>query len=703
VIDEFASLVEEQPDFVKGVVGIGMRGRSLGVHVVLATQRPAGVVTGEIRANVNLRICLRVTSAGDSTDVLDVPDAARISKHTPGRALLRTGHGELSAFQTARVGWPSDDEHAATDAPLHATRREVTTLGAAGPTDRDAPAEDGRTDLSALVDAINTAADRLGVSPAVSPWLPPLPDNLTVQQAAQGKALSSSHPSAVLGRIDRPSQQKQEPFVIDVERTGSLLIAGTVRSGRTTALRTLAAQLADRVSPADLHLYALDCGNRGLAALGDLPHCGAVVDGDDTERVERLLGVLTDELDRRRRQLGSSGHGSVAEQRSDVTDGGLAHVVVLLDRLETFVARYQEHDSGRLIEQLEGLLRAGPALGLTFAITSDRTGVSARISSALTQRLVLRQAERDDVAVFGLNPRDVPANLPPGRGVWVATGEIVQVALLDGDASGAAQAAVVRRVADTSRRRWDGLSADRLPRRVDPLPEQISVRELELLRTAAPPTGAAAALVAAGGDSLGPIEIDLADEGPFVIAGPARSGRSTALLTIVRSLGARHDALPIVVVAPRPSPLRDLDGEPGIVAVLRRGPDLGAELEDLVAEHGGRLTLVIDDAELIGDGPEGAVLERIVRDARDTGTVVVAAATTDELLLNRYRGWLATARRSRTGLLLAPGAPTDGEVFDIRLPRGQARVWPAGRALLVRRGDNSPVQVPLPDKSLAES
>ena len=179
---------------------------------------------------------------------------------------------------------------------------------------------------------------------------------------------------------------------------------------------------------------------------------------------------------------------------------------------------------------------------------------------------------------------------------------------------------------------------------------------------------ATAALVAAGGDCLGPVELDLADEGPFVIAGPARSGRSTALLTIVRSLAARPGALPIVVVAPRPSPLRDLDGEPGVVAVLSRGPDLGAELEDLVAEHSGRLTLVIDDAELIGDGPEGAVLERIVRDGRDTGTVVVAAATTDELLLNRYRGWLATARRSRTGLLLAPGAQTDGEVFDIRLP-----------------------------------
>jgi S-DNA-T family DNA segregation ATPase FtsK/SpoIIIE len=705
VIDEFASLVEEQPDFVKGVVGIGMRGRSLGVHVVLATQRPAGVVTGEIRANVNLRVCLRVTSAGDSSDVLDVPDAARISKHTPGRALLRTGHGELSTFQAARVGWPTDDDEQSRDASLHASRREVTALGAARPVRADsATAEDGRTDLGALVDAINTAAENLGVPAAASPWLPPLPELLTVRDvgpvAGAGDAVADLHPSAVLGRIDRPRLQRQEPFVIDVERTGSLLIAGTVRSGRTTALRTLAAQLADGVSPADLHLYVLDCGNRGLAAVADLPHCGAVVDGDDTEHVERLLGMLGDELEQRRRQLGLSGHSSVAEQRREATDDGLAHVVVLLDRLETFVARYQDHDGGRLIESLEGLLRAGPALGVTFAITTDRTGVSARISSALAQRLVLRQAERDDVAVFGLNPREVPTNLPPGRGVWAATGEVVQVALLDDDASGAAQAEGVRRVATAARLRCDGLPASRLPRRVDPLPEKISVRDLESLRTTAPLRGASAALVAAGGDSLGPIELDLADEGPFVIAGPARSGRSTALLTIVHSLAARPDAAPIVLVTPRPSPLRELLGEPGIAAVLHRGPDLGAELDDLVTEHAGRLTIVVDDAELVGDGPEGAALERIVRNARDTGTVVVAAATTEELLLNRYRGWLATARRSRTGLLLAPGTPTDGEVFDIRLPRGQGRSWPAGRALLVRRGNNSPVQVPMPDDLL---
>ncbi|WP_460370949.1 FtsK/SpoIIIE domain-containing protein, partial [Actinocorallia lasiicapitis] len=104
VIDEFATMAAELPGFVDGLVDIGRRGRSLGVHLILATQRPAGVVTAEIRANTNLRIALRVTDAEDSSDVIDAPDAARIPKALPGRCFVRSGASSLTAVQTARIG-----------------------------------------------------------------------------------------------------------------------------------------------------------------------------------------------------------------------------------------------------------------------------------------------------------------------------------------------------------------------------------------------------------------------------------------------------------------------------------------------------------------------------------------------------------------------------------------------------------------------
>src|SRR5205823_13094413 len=104
IIDEFATLVEELPDFVTGLIGIAMRGRSLGVHLILATQRPTGVVSPVIRANTNLRIALRVTDDTESHDVIDAPDAARIPKGTPGRGFLRVPGSAPVEFQTARVG-----------------------------------------------------------------------------------------------------------------------------------------------------------------------------------------------------------------------------------------------------------------------------------------------------------------------------------------------------------------------------------------------------------------------------------------------------------------------------------------------------------------------------------------------------------------------------------------------------------------------
>ncbi len=104
VIDEFASMVRDLPDFVAGLVNIAQRGRSLGIHLILATQRPTGAVSADIRANTNLRIALRVTDANESADVIEAPEAAHISPSTPGRGYVRLGHASLVPFQAGRVG-----------------------------------------------------------------------------------------------------------------------------------------------------------------------------------------------------------------------------------------------------------------------------------------------------------------------------------------------------------------------------------------------------------------------------------------------------------------------------------------------------------------------------------------------------------------------------------------------------------------------
>ncbi|GAA1755030.1 FtsK/SpoIIIE domain-containing protein [Luedemannella helvata] len=684
VVDEFASLVEELPEFVPGVVGIGMRGRSLGVHVVLATQRPAGVVTADLRANLNLRVALRVTSTSDSQDVIDVPDAARIPHRLPGRAFLRTGHAELTEFQAALVSWPRPSGAPAGDggAPVTVTRRRIDALGLperrAGHGGDEAVPD---TDLTALVAAIRDAAAESGLTTPPRPWLPPLPEVVTL-------ASVSTPGAAAIGLVDRPAAQAQVPFVLELERTGPVAVAGAVRAGRSTVLRTLAVALAEDRSPADLHLYALDCGNQALAPLAALPHCGAVVDGDDAARTERLLAMLHAEVVRRQRLLTAAGHGSF-------TETSLPLVVLLLDRLEAFVNRYAETDGGRLVDRLESLLRTGPAAGVTVVLSTDRTGFGHRVASAVAARLVLRQASPDDAAAFGVDPRGLPRHLPPGRGVWGPTGEHVQVAVLDPDPGGAAQATAVARAAAALGARWDGVAERFLPQRLDRLPDEINTAEAEALRVGARPAGPAVCSPAVGGDRLGPVDVDLADAGgSFLVAGPQRAGRSTALMTIAATLaGRRTGDLPVLAVAPRPSPLRDLAGGEGVLDVLTGDPqEVAAGIADALAA--GPFALVVDDGELLGADYELAeLLDGFARDARDRGCLLVAAVTTEDVLANPYRGWLATARRPRSGLLLNPASHLDGDVFGLRLPRSTGGGWPRGRALLALRGEATTVHI----------
>jgi DNA segregation ATPase FtsK/SpoIIIE, S-DNA-T family len=671
---------------------------------VLATQRPGGVVNAELRANVNLRICLRVTSSSESADVVEVPDAARISRHHPGRAYLRTGHSDLAAMQCARIGWPrnaSGAEPGRLADPVTVRRRRVDELGRPQRPDTE-PTEpqaghDGDTDLTALVAAIRSAAGRLRIGSPASPWLPPLPELVTVAELDRAGDPPGSTVTVPLGLADHPAQQAQTAFMLDLEAASPVAVAGMAHSGRSTALRTLAASLAADTSPADVHLYALDYGGRALAPLALLPHCGAWVGGDEPERAERLLALLTGEVARRHRLLGAGGFASLREQRAAVAPADrLPYLVLLVDQYEMFLERHQETDGGRLVEVLDALLRRGPAAGILPVLTTDRTGFGSRLASAVPTRLVLRQADPDQVSAFGLHPRELPRSMPPGRAVTVPGGVEVQLALLDPDPDGAAQAAAVERLAEGLAGRWDGLSPASLPQRVDPLPESISAAALAALRTAAAPAGPAVCTVGAGGDHLAPVDIDLGEAGStLLISGPPRSGRSTALLAVVGSLAGRVSGqLPVIAVCPRVSPLRSIN-LPGMVPVIA-GPDPAAALREAIDRVGGPVAVAVDDAELLGESPAADLLEELARVARDEGSLVIAAGTTEDLLAHRYRGWLAMLRRSRCGLLLNPSSNVDGEVFDLRLPRSTSGGWPPGRALLVWRGAATPIQVPLP-------
>jgi S-DNA-T family DNA segregation ATPase FtsK/SpoIIIE len=699
VIDEFASLVTELPDFVAGLVDIARRGRSLGVHLLLATQRPAGVVTADIRANTNLRIALRVTDAADSSDVIEAPDAARISTSTPGRLYVRSGTKPLQVVQSARIGGYRPNQLAAAATPrVHVTHLPWQRLGSGLPA---APAERGDetlvTDLAVLVDAIGEAAQSLGVPPQPSPWLPPLPDTVTLDELSPPQSYEAEVSPIPFGLTDLPAAQARTVLALDLVRGGHLVVAGSPQTGRSMVLRTIAGSVAAHAAPTDVHLYGIDCGANGLLPLVALPHCGAVVGRDQIDRMERLLARLQQEIARRQQLLAVAGFSDLAEQRAAVpAEERLPWMLLLLDRWEGFVGAYEHYDYGRLVESVIRLLREGPAVGLRAVVTGDRSALTGQISTVFEQRLVLQMAEPSDYGYAGINERHVPAHMPPGRvvelvGVGGALRES-QIALLDAEPAGAAQVAALQRLARAASERHGTLPRPLRPLHVDPLPVRVAADQALATAPDFAPPSALWALVGVGGDELGPVGVDLLAEGPgFVVAGPPRSGRSTALLTMVHSLLARD--VPVVLVTPRRSPLRELAGTPGVLAVLEAEADRDA----VTAAIGGRqrYVVVVDDAELLRDAPLDDALADVLREARDGEHGMIIAGATEDLK-SAYRGFAADALRSRSGLLLAVQSADDGDVFGIRLPRNAGSGGPIGRAILVRLSNTLPVQVALP-------
>ncbi|WP_322760568.1 FtsK/SpoIIIE domain-containing protein [Frankia sp. Cr2] len=737
VIDEFASLARELPAFVTGLVNIAQRGRSLGIHLLLATQRPSGVVSPEIRANTNLRIALRVTDTSESSDVINAPDAARISPSTPGRAYVRLGHASLVPFQAGRVGGrrpagatavsmntavsgaavsgtaarPGVGRRSDYLTPPWVTELTWSALGQPPPTPpRPRSSDNEITDLKVLVEAIREAAITLAIPPQHSPWLPPLPERLALR-TLPGSVPTGPHalPPIPIGLSDHCDRQAQRPFTIDIENGGHLLFVGSPRSGRSTALRTLAGSMAVTVSSADVHLYALDCGNNALAPLASLPHTGAVVSRDSPERVQRLFARLIAEIVERQEGFAARGYADLAEQRSVDRDHPLPYLILLIDRFEGFLASFEDVDGGALVDMLTRLLREGPSAGLRVVMTGDRRSASGRFSGAIENRFVLRMADRSDYAMVGLASGTVPDTLPPGRGFQAETSVETQIALLADDPSGRAQVTALHEISMAAAVR-DGVPPGpatgartdyRRPFRIDMLPGRITVAETEALRpgrrSSSPTEGAGrstslVALIGAGGDELAPIDIDLAADGPgFVVAGPARSGRSSALLTMAESLLAGGAQL--LVVTPRRSPLSALAGRPQVIDVL--GADATATAIDTacacVGLPGG-LVVIMDDAELLANAPLADRMTEFMQTARDAGHAFIAAGTTADLT-SQYRGFMVDARRSRNGVILAPALPSEGDLFGIRLSRSNSATMPVGRGLFVLRGKTTPIQV----------
>jgi S-DNA-T family DNA segregation ATPase FtsK/SpoIIIE len=590
VVDEFATLADELPGFISALVAIAQRGRSLGLHLVLGTQRPGGAVSPEIRANTSLRIALRTTSPGESADVVAIPDAALIDHRTPGRAYVRIG-STTAAMQAARIGGV---------APVSAGRIRVEPLDRWRRPPDPTAVSTAPTDLALLVRACCAAAS--GSAAPRRPWLPPLPDRLAAvgDQAGStaGSTTGSTARSVSIGRLDLPAQQRQPDLYVDLHTAGGILIVGGPRSGRTTTLLTLA-HAATRAAPADqLHLHAVDATGAGLRPLRGLPHAGTVTTTDDDfELTARLCRRLSVELARRRDRP--------APERTP------AALLLLLDGWENLLAESEQFDGGRTIDVLIGLLRDAPAAGATIALTGGRSALAPRLTALTATKLVLALPDLGDYAQAGVAARAIPGSRTPGRGVRAGDDAEFQIAL---------PPEPVRDVA-----------AARGAIRLRPLPRRITLGQI--------PRPVGRYLLAVGGAAATPIAVDLsAGAGRMLVAGPPRSGRSSVLRTVL----AQADSTATVAAPPR-SPLVASARARGLAVI---GP------QDRTIDLPESGLVLVDDAEAFVDTDVGAALTSWLR-AESAGRVAVVAARSDAAGAV-FRGLVGEVRRAGCGLLLQP-------------------------------------------------
>ena len=411
ISDEFAELKVNQPDFIKELVSIARVGRSLGVHLILATQKPSGVVDDQIWSNSRFKLALKVADRGDSMEMLRTADAAEITQ--TGRAYLQVGNNEVyELFQTAWSGadyQPEKDQLGIEDHTIYLINElgqyEVLNQDLSG-LDMAEEIKEVPTELDVIVQEINHLHQQEGIAAVAQPWLPPLKERITLDELEKVVPIEAwqkrTAPSVLIGVADIPQAQKQEAVAIDLSKDGNILLYGSPGTGKTTFLQTAAMDLARKQSPENLTMYLLDFGTNGLAPLSQLPHVADSLLLDQTEKIQKFIRIINRELDRRKKLLSEHGVGTIALYR-EVTGKQEPTMVILMDSYESMKDEPYETDLFKLFMRIS---REGLSIGVHLIITASRqNNLRAQLYSNFKHQLTLPQNDISEIrGIVGATP-----------------------------------------------------------------------------------------------------------------------------------------------------------------------------------------------------------------------------------------------------------------------------------------------------------
>ena len=712
VVDEFSELLARRPELVDLLVTIGRLGRSLGLHLLLASQRlDEGRLRG-LESHLSYRIALRTFSAAESRAVLGVPDAHHLPP-APGSAFLATGTDELVRFRAAFVSGPAaSGPGAPARSPAGVRRAHVFRVGPVGPPDDpvrsgppgtappDGDGQDGPTVLDAMIAAL------VGRGPAAHRvWLPPLDDPPPLDAVLGGGGPTTSGGLRVpVGLVDRPYQQRRDPWVLDLsDAAGHVAVVGGPRAGKSFALRTLLLGLARTHTPAELGVHVLDFGGGGLGPLAALPHVGTLTDRQQPDVVRRVVAELAAVLARRERLFRSAGVGSVQEFRArraagEFPDEPATDLLLVVDGYLVLRAEFDDLE-GRLLP----LAAQGLSYGLHLALSANRwSELRPALKELLGSRVELRLGEPAESEVDRRRAAAVPAR--PGHALAPDGAPAVLAAPWAAGPSGPAgppgappvgtappdTAALVAAVAAA----WPG-------------PRFAPVALLPtLLELAAVPPGPGLG-IGVDEEGLARVAVDLDTDPHLLCFADAESGKTTLLRVLARALVARHtpQEARLVVVDPRRGLLGAVpdahlvayastaeaaaEAAREVAASLRGrlpGPEVGVrELRERSWWSGPEVYVLVDDYDLLAPGGGAPTpllpLVEFLAQAKDVGLHLVVTRRCGGAARALFDPVLGRLRELSAPGLVMNGSPDEGALVGA----AKAQPMPPGRATLVDR------------------
>ena len=731
VIDEFSELLTAKPDFIEMFVQIGRIGRSLGVHLLLASQRlEEGRLRG-LETYLSYRVGLRTFSAAESRAAIGVPDAYHLP-NVPGSGLLKFGTEEMVRFKAAYVsGVYRSGAHraAAPGAPLPVDRRPVPFTAAPVPVRYVQPAtpaggvpEQRTAEDDALADTVlDVIVRRLegrGAS-AHQVWLPPLDNPPSLDELlpglspVQGRGLTqpgfegSGRLVAPIGVIDKPFEQRRDTLYRDFSgAAGHMQITGGPQSGKSTLLRTIIAGFALTHTPAEVQFYGLDFGGGGMSSIAGLPHVGGVASRLDPERVRRTVAEVYGVMARREEYFRSAGIDSIATFRRlrargdiSVTDQPWGDVFLVIDGWGNFRTDYEG-----LEDAVTDIAARGLGYGIHLIITASRSmEVRASLKDQLMNRLELRLGDPMDSEL----DRKVSANVPagvPGRG---QTPEklhfMAAVPRIDGINSDSDLSEATAAMNQEVTRHWTAAPAPA----VRLLPRELPASELPA-GYAVPERGIAFGI---DENNLEPVYLNFEQDPFFLAFGESESGKSNLLRLIIKQLTERYDgdSCKLFVIDNRRS-LLDVTPRSHLAEYIpmsnnmehhmtalydlmkRRTPsaDVTAqELRDQSWWQGPAVYVVIDDFDLVAtsSGNPLAPITEMLPFARDVGVRFIIARSSAGASRALYEPFLQRMIELGAQGLMLSGDPGEGDIMGNVRPRPM----PPGRGIFVSRRRGNPL------------